>query len=132
VKYTDWRLPTIQELFTLVDYSRCKPAMDTSIFSDTQSNYYWSSTTSASYSSHAWVVYFNYGYVDDINKANDLYVRAVRDLNYWDGGAVSTDNSDGTVVDMDTGLIWMKKTLGPCSWYEAQELISKLNGETKE
>jgi len=54
MKYTDWRLPTIQELFTLVDYSRCNPAIDTTIFPNTEASSYWSSTAYAHNPNYAW------------------------------------------------------------------------------
>ena len=41
--YSDWRLPTIEELSTLVDAGRSAPAIDP-LFSDTEEADYWSST----------------------------------------------------------------------------------------
>src|SRR5579859_3793713 len=41
--YEDWRLPTIQELLTLVDYNRSNPAIDTAAF-ECESSWYWTST----------------------------------------------------------------------------------------
>jgi len=76
--YTDWRLPNKKELLSIVDRSRYAPAIDNTIFVNTASSYYWSSTTDASYTSNAWGVYFSYG--DSLNRYKTLngYVRCVR------------------------------------------------------
>ena len=58
--FSDWHLPTIQELGTLVDYGRSSPAMDP-IFQNITSSVVWSATTSASYTGNAWVVHFGSG-----------------------------------------------------------------------
>jgi len=76
--YNDWRLPDINELQSIVDYSRFDPAIDANTFPNTQSSIYWSSTTDDSYPSFAWQVYFNYGNIYSYNKSNLYYVRAVR------------------------------------------------------
>ncbi len=76
--HNDWRLPTLKELVTLVDYSRVNPSIDTSFFPDTVSFYYWSSTTSANYTNGAWLVPFDYGHVHNNPKESSYYVRAVR------------------------------------------------------
>jgi len=44
----------------------------------TQSNNYWSSTTNANNTDNAWIVDFNNGNVNNNNKTNNNYVRAVR------------------------------------------------------
>ena len=71
------RLPEIQELVTLVDYSRHNPAIDP-IFGNTQSSYYWSSTTFAYNPSYAWDVGFSGGFVYYVGKTSSSYVRPVR------------------------------------------------------
>ena len=57
-----WRLPTVKELISLVDYEKYDPAIDP-VFTNTKSSYYWSSTRHASYSDGAWSVDFSGGYV---------------------------------------------------------------------
>src|SRR4051794_32362618 len=43
--YCDWRIPTIQELLTLVDYTWAFPAISPSFPGPTAASYYWSSTS---------------------------------------------------------------------------------------
>ena len=76
--HDDLRLPTIQELQSIVDYSRHNPAIDTAYFPGTLPSWYWSSTTYAYDSSYAWCAYFYDGYVSSCGKGNYLDVRAVR------------------------------------------------------
>ena len=76
---TDWRLPEINELTTIVDYSVSNPAIeDTTVLTGTQSDFYWSGTTLAGNSDYAWIVNFYDGYVTNDNKAPSLHVRCVR------------------------------------------------------
>ena len=76
--HDDWRLPNIRELESLVNRGTFDPAINTTYFPNTQSDYYWSSTTNADFSDLAWVVDFNGGDVVSGNKFNALYVRPVR------------------------------------------------------
>lgn len=73
-----WRLPTIEELTFLVDYSRTRPAIDTGAFPDTRNDCYWSSTPFAPNDTAVWVVYFDDGLVDSLHRGSDACVRAVR------------------------------------------------------
>ena len=76
-----WRLPTRQELESILDLSRHTPCIDTARFPDTKSDWYWTSTPCAWSSDHAWVVVFSDGYVYYGHRSgNNACVRAVRSV----------------------------------------------------
>ena len=75
--YTDWRLPTIDELMYIADRGKANPAID-STFQSVVSDWYWSSTTVVGNENNAWVVNFGYGNGSWGFKSSDLYVRCVR------------------------------------------------------
>ena len=59
---TGWRLPTLKELQSLVDYSQTTPPMiDSTAFPEVPSYPYWSASPLAGSSSKAWLVYSYYG-----------------------------------------------------------------------
>ena len=98
-----WRLPTVQELLSLVDYTKHNPASGI----DITSNFYWSSTTTASYTSSAWGVYFGVGYSGYHSKYGIRYVRCIRDT--------------------QDGLKWSKDAPTEMTWHEAMEYAESLN-----
>lgn len=94
--HDDWRLPTDHELLALVDRSRHSPAIDTSFFPDTKSDWYWTSTVCAWGSSHAWRVSFSLGGGCSSGSRGSYYalVRAVRSLTQAEIDALAAAKGD--------------------------------------
>ncbi len=78
--YYDWRLPTVEELSSLIDSSVSSgPTIDTFWFPNTMNGIYWTASTYASYSYYAWGVNFSNGaIIGNRLKLDSNHVRLVR------------------------------------------------------
>ncbi len=62
---SDWRLPNIKELASIVEQACYDPAVDLGVFPGAPSYWFWSSSPNANDASNAWYVYFYDGYDGD-------------------------------------------------------------------
>ncbi|MBH1988892.1 MAG: DUF1566 domain-containing protein [Myxococcaceae bacterium] len=73
-----WRLPNVDELQTLVDYTTSSPSINSAAFPSTPSNYFWTSTLYQPNPTSAWLVYFFRGDVGFSDMSNNGFVRCAR------------------------------------------------------
>ncbi len=78
--YSNWRLPTIKELASLVDLRKYDPAVPELLKDTTPSSNYWSSTTYADDTEKAWSTHFGFGGSYENGKLYSGCVRAVRSI----------------------------------------------------
>jgi len=107
--FTDWRLPTIREALSLLDWDQPSEMIDTTYFPDTGVySMYWLSTTYADDSSHAWLVESGHAEGYDV-KPDSNYVRAVR------GGQALTPGCLAISSPLQASR-WGSGELMPVSW----------------
>jgi len=77
--HNDWRLPNVKELSSLVEVCRALPSINTNLFPNTPSSFYWSGSPYAPNSNNAWFVLFSHGLASHRNRSDDFFrVRLVR------------------------------------------------------
>jgi hypothetical protein len=107
--YDDWRLPSRIELVSLLDASRTQPSINLSVFLNTTSEWFWTSSVLASNPKAAWFVYFYFGYPNQDDKANRFQVRCVRTVVSHPEPSPRYEMTTAEVRDVATGLTWQRK-----------------------
>ena len=122
---SDWRLPNVRELQTIVDITKFIPAIDVVVFPNTpsstngsNSNFFWSGSPYVNSPNSAWAVYFNSGGTYINNRSSGSSVRLVRDglsfglLDIARPMSDYVDSGDGTTTHTPTGLMWQRCAVG--------------------
>ncbi len=125
---SDWRLPNVKELTSIVDYTRGGPSINTAAFPNANAFSYWSSTTFTYYAGYAWPVDFDNGFVNNYVNVNspasdDYYVRCVRSVQSGSSGNVTL-----TVSKAGTGNGTVTANSGTISWSDSTGTASYSSG----
>lgn len=114
--FTDWRLPKSHELFGILHHEKNRPAMDTLVFTKTTAEYWWSVDKQVDDNAKIWVTNAGGGLGAHLKSetisaggSKRIHIRAVRFVS--DPAIIAqhfTDNGDGTITDVLSGLVWQK------------------------
>ena len=114
--YSDWRLPNAHEAFSILHHQNANPALNTSVFTTTAAEYWWTNDFQINDNSKVWATNAGGG-IGNHPKTETMsaggvkrfHARAVRSIS---SGTVIpnhfTDNGNGTITDNLTNLIWQK------------------------
>ncbi len=114
--FSDWRLPTPIESFSILNHQNTNPALNTTYFTLTAAEYWWTSVYEKDSTTKVWCTNAgggigNHPKTETISAGGTkkFHARAVRNpiptatiANHF------TDNGDGTITDNLTQLIWQK------------------------
>lgn len=131
--YTDWRLPTPAELFSIFNHNN-NPAFDQTKFPNTNSaDYWWTSDIYGTDATHVWCTNAGGGLgpkpiTETISAGGSLrynarYVRGSKPGN----GHSYVNNNDGTITDTDTSLMWTQLPAAAMNWQSAISYAENLS-----
>ncbi|MDH4451910.1 MAG: sulfatase-like hydrolase/transferase [Verrucomicrobiota bacterium] len=126
--HNDWRLPTPHELFCLFNHQVSNPALNTAFFPNHpvgRAGYWWSSDLYGTSTTNVWCTNEGGGLgpkpkSETISAGGTLryharYVRGAKQTN----GHNYVSNNNGTVTDLDTGLMWKQVPRTAVTWSAA-------------
>ena len=109
--YADWRIPTIRELSSIVNYNLINPTADKEFFENLQNGLYLTAMSVADNMYNAWGINFSYGENQSTPKKSTNYVIAVSN-----GKPLSASNSANVTLE-STAVEYLENASNPVGYY---------------
>lgn len=115
--HSDWRLPNIAELASIIERESFNPAINSVIFPQTSALPTWSNTVPADplKAEQIWGVDFQFGFMNPFSRVSTRAVArlvrgkpAIGAVQAFTPSEAFEDNGNGTVTHKTTGLIWKR------------------------
>lgn len=137
--FSDWRLPTAQEAYSILNQGKVNPALDVTVFADTDAEYWWSSERQTGNPAKVWVTNAGGGIGNhpksetiSAGGTKKIHVRAVRDRQTPATVLKQFALADSVVVDSLTGLEWQRFALpDSMNWENALHFAENLKLQGK-
>lgn len=135
--YSDWRLPTPSELFSIFNHNNGNPAaLDSAYFPNNPNGtaeYWWTSDVYGTSTTNVWCSNAGGGLgpkpksetisAGGAFRYHARYVRGAKPTNTHN----YQNNGDGTITDKDTGLMWTQLPAAPMNWNAALSYAENLS-----
>ncbi len=114
--FTDWRLPSALESFSILNHQNVNPSINTTFFPVTGAEYWWTNDRQFNDNNKIWCTNAGGGIGNHLKTetisaggTKKFHVRAVRNPNAINIlSSHFLDNQNGTILDNNTQLIWQK------------------------
>lgn len=119
-----WRLPSVDELRFIADYSKKSPAVFSVFEPYVNPAFYWASEENGQ---RAWAIYFGYGCAVPVDKGQNCGCIAVCGgyVNLRDKSLTRYEVRDGVVIDTYTKLMWLREELPLMTVAEADKFFAE-------
>lgn len=124
----NWRLPTVDELRFIVDYSKKNPAVFENFAPYVKADFYWTVEEHLpSNRERNWAVYFGYGCAVPIEKNQHCGCIAISGgyQNLADKSMARYTVGDGVVIDKYTKLMWLQDELPPMTYADYEKYLKE-------
>ncbi len=124
---SDWRLPTVNELSSVINLGAHDPSVHAAFFPETPPAWHWSSSESATDETRAFYVSFEAGAAGHHDKDIGMYARCVRGDAGPEAVLYRTVPVQGQPIvrDVSSGLVWQGCSVGQegddCGEYDADQ-----------